>query len=116
MRGGPSKLRVRPYLLTGGRTTSDVELLLETVLRTTQRGEAELAELNLEPEKIVRLCCEPMSIVELAARLDLPLQVARVLVGDLVTQGLVGAELAGGSAGHPDLSLLERVLDGLQNL
>ena len=39
--------------------------------------------------KILTLCVERPSVAEIAARLSLPLGVARVLIGDLVTQGYV---------------------------
>lgn len=113
----PTQLRVRPYLLTGGRTQSEIELNLETMLRTTEFGDSSSDELNLEPADIVLLCAEPISLAELAARLELPLQVTRVLVGDLVTDGLLQIQPSAEFASErPDLNLLERVLDGLQSL
>jgi hypothetical protein len=33
--GPPSGLRVRPYTMTRGRTTTDVELTIETMIRAT---------------------------------------------------------------------------------
>lgn len=109
-------LQVRPYLLTGGRTMGDVELTLEAQLQITPQGTAALDRLNLEQEEILRLCRAPMSVAELAGRLDLPLQVSRVLVGDLITEGLIALQTPAGAAERPDLTLLERVLDGLQKL
>lgn len=113
----PSKLRVRPYVLTGGRTKSEVGLALETSLETTEQGRDARRGLTLEPLDIVNACVEPVPLVELAARLGLPLQVLRVLVGDMVTEGLIEAHAGPrASSEHPDLALLERVLDGLQAL
>ena len=110
-------LEVRPYLLTGGRTVGEVELTLEAQLQITPEGTAALDEINLEREEILRLCRAPMSVAELAGRLDLPLQVSRVLVGDLITEGLIALQVPVDSlADRPDLTLLERVLDGLQKL
>lgn len=113
----PTQLRVRPYLLTGGRTQSDIELAVETLLRTTELGHSSLEQLNLEPEQIVHLCREPIALTELAARLELPLQVTRVLAGDLITERMIESHTATEfSSDRPDLNLLERVLDGLQSL
>ena len=110
-----TQLQVRPYLLTGGRTRSEADLALETLLRSTEMGDAALDDLYLEPEQIVRLCRQPIVLTELAARLGLPIQVTRVLVGDLITEGLVRAHIIDESTNdRPDLNLLERVLDGLQ--
>ena len=113
----PTQLRVRPYLLTGGRTQVDIELPLESLIRTTEEGTAAVDDLNLEREQIVRLCQEPISVTEVAARLGLPIQVGRVIIADLINDGLIQAHVAQEtSSERPDLNLLERVLDGLQSL
>lgn len=113
----PSQLRVRPYLLTGGRTRSEVDLPLEATLITTEEGTVQRPNLALERLSIVDTCTEPVPVVELAARLNLPLQVVRVLVGDLIAEGLVELQITPTTTtDRPDLALLERVLDGLQNL
>jgi hypothetical protein len=114
-----NRLRVRPYALTGGRVRSSTELALETIVRVTPRGETAAATLPTERRQILELCAEPSSVAEVSAHLGLPLGVARVLAGDLVTEGHLDshANPASGEAGsRPDLRLLERVLDGLQAL
>jgi hypothetical protein len=55
-------------------------------------------------------------VAELAARVDLPQGVTRVLVGDLATPGVVTVHRAPSHAGGPNVALLEQVLDGLQRL
>jgi hypothetical protein len=52
------------------------------------------------------------------AYLHRPLGVARVIVGDMTAEGLLtsSAPQFTGAGQRPDLSLLERVLDGLQAL
>jgi hypothetical protein len=120
MTGQPreNRLRVRPYALTGGRVRSSTELALETIVRVTDRGESHRDGLSTESRHILELCREPTSIAEVSAHLSLPLGVARVLVGDLVTEGLLDSHStpATGDGSRPDLRLLERVLDGLQAL
>ena len=110
--------RVRPYTLTGGRTRSDVELGLETQVRTTDQGIRRANLLALELRDIVETCRQPLSVAEVSAHLHVPLQVAKVLVGDLITSGDVESHSAdaGQSGGRPDIQLLERVLEGLQSL
>jgi hypothetical protein len=114
-----SRLRVRPYALTGGRVRSSTELALETIVRVTSQGEESADRQPTEQRGILQLCVDPTSIAEVSAHLNLPLGVARVLVGDLVTEGFLEshANPASGEEGsRPDLRLLERVLDGLQAL
>ena len=114
-----SRLRVRPYALTGGRVRSSTELALETIVRVTSRGEASASELASERRRICEICADPSSIAEVSAHLKLPLGVVRVLVGDMVTEGFLEANatiMAADENSRPDLRLLERVLDGLQAL
>lgn len=114
--GQPSGLRVRPYTMTRGRTTTDVELTIETMIRATPEqatGRTSVAEARA----IVTLCADPQSVAEISAHLVIPLQVVKVLVGDLVSIGAVTTHRGGfQDDGRPDLALLERVLDGLQSL
>ncbi len=78
---------VRPFVMTGGRTRAEHrDLRLETMLRAT--GPAS-AGLPTEQAAIVRLCQEPQSVAELAARLSLVVGVATIVAGDLVAQGLL---------------------------
>lgn len=85
------QLRVRPYVLTGGRAEADVDLTPETILTTTEIGRAMASELLLERGDIIRLTADGLSLAELAARLGLGLHVARVLAADLIGEGLLAA-------------------------
>lgn len=110
-------LRVRPYLLTGGRTRSAVDLPLEAIVRSTPEGANRVGTLDHERKRIVELCLQPQSIAEVSAHLRIHLQVAKVLVGDLITEGLLGSHAATvPTSARPDVALLERVLNGLQSL
>jgi hypothetical protein len=109
----PARL-VRPYAVTGGRTRpAHQDLELETLVSTTALGQV-LPIQGVERRQIAMLCRGSLlSIAELSARLDLPLGVVRVLVGDLADQRLVAVHRP---SERPDLALLERVLDGLRTL
>lgn len=109
-----SALRVRPYTVTRGRTEADVDLSVETMINVTPQQRA--GKVVTEAQAILDLCQEPLSIAEISAHLKLPLQVVKVLVGDLVIDGRAATHGAAQSDGRPDLALLERVLDGLQSL
>ena len=63
---------------------------------------------------IATLCRDILSIAEISARLDLPLGVTRVLVGDMADGGLVVLHRPAAVGDRPDLALLQRVLYGLQ--
>ena len=114
MSGDGFTKRIRPYLLTGGRTESDVELPLETQIRATVAADG--ASLSGEKQVIVDLCSSPLAVAEVAARSGLHLQVAKILIGDLVNDGHLRAGDSEPQSERPDLGLLEQVLNGLQAL
>jgi Protein of unknown function (DUF742) len=109
----PGRL-VRPYYMTGGRarpTQDDLEI--EALVSTTAQGERS-PKLTVEQRAIIALCRDLLSVAEVSARLDLPLGVTRVLIGDMATAGLVIVHRPTSVGDRPDLALLQRVLYGLQ--
>jgi hypothetical protein len=109
---GPTSF-VRPYVLTRGRTRSQYDLSIETLVSAVPM--AANGPAAAEHEAVIALCQEPRSVAEVAALLGIPLGVARVLLGDLVAAGAVAVHRTAGVAG-PDLALMERVLAGLRRL
>jgi hypothetical protein len=111
----PGRL-VRPYYMTGGRTRPGyTDLEIEALVSTTALG-ARAPKLTVEQRAIAALCRDVLSIAEISARLDLPLGVTRVLVGDMADGGLVVLHRPANVGDRPDLALLQRVLYGLQEL
>ncbi|HVQ49612.1 MAG TPA: DUF742 domain-containing protein [Mycobacterium sp.] len=110
---------VRPYTLTAGRTDSRINLPLEAPVET-------LAAPRKPPHwpgndmrgQILTLCADSPSVAEIAAVLSLPLGVARVLIGDLVTQGYLRVHTTLGDSTTDDerRELIGRTLRGLRAL
>ena len=80
---------VRPYTLTAGRTAPRVHLPLEAQIEALESGRRRRWLPTDVRGEIVTLCANRPSVAEIASRLDVPLGVARVLVGDLVVSGYV---------------------------
>ena len=107
---------VRPYVLTQGRTKApDVTFALEAQVRAVIASTSMARTATPEARRIVDLCRTPLSVAEVAARLLLPLGVARVLVGDLVGANAVTVDVGAQDAAN-DVALLERLLDGIRAL
>ena len=107
---------VRPYAITGGRARPHHEdLEVEALVSTSSLGEL-TPNLSYERRAVARLCRDVQSVAELAARLEVPLGVARVLVGDMADEGLVTVHRPAQIGDRPDLALLERVLFGLRQM
>ena len=108
---------VRPYLLTGGRTRPRAtHIALETVvLATGVPPPWAPAAAGRERERILQLAVHPCSAAEVAARLELPLGVALVLVADLVAEGLLDARQVASHQAE-DVDFLERLIAGVAAL
>ncbi|WSL80543.1 DUF742 domain-containing protein [Kitasatospora sp. NBC_01266] len=113
---------VRPYTITRGRTAPERDdLTLITVLTALPRA-AEQAGRRLQPEHraiLARCTRQPAAVAELAADLDLPVSVTKILLGDLIAQGLLAARApiaVARASGGVDLGLLNAVREGLRRL
>ncbi len=74
---------------------------------------------RVEPEygDIVRLCRLPLSVAEVSAALRLPLAVTKILVGDLISDGILKFRAPVSPEAAPgDLNILRAVLDGIRKL
>jgi hypothetical protein len=114
---GPSL--VRPYARTGGRTRPGRDLDLEALVLATSSGREAWSSPLLNPEhtSVIELCSGTVSVAEIAARLSLPLGVARVIIADMVDLGLVEVMKTSATNGDErDPAFLRRVLSGLQRL
>jgi hypothetical protein len=105
---------IRPYAMTGGRTLAETDIKLEAQIQASTRASQHLGAYRWEAAKVVELVQTPMALIEIAARLQIPIGVARVLVADLVADGAV--VLHAPEKTQSFSSLLERVLDGVRNL
>jgi hypothetical protein len=79
---------VRPFIMTGGRTRADRrDLRVETMLQAT----VDIVPMGLhsEQEQVLRLCVEPQSVAEVAAKLQLVVGVVTVIASDLIAQELL---------------------------
>ena len=107
--------RIRLYTMTGGRTNpTRVDMELEALVAASRHGTLASADLALEQRSIVELCRETMSIAEVSARLGIPMNVVRILVGDLAEDGMVAIYQPRAADQPPSVDLLTRVLHGLR--
>jgi hypothetical protein len=115
--GEQNAASVRAYTWTGGRTRSDHQLAIETLVTTSERADAMMSTLRTEHQSVARLCYHTKSVAEVGALLELPLGVVRVLLGDMADLGLITVHRNATNHGdQPDLEIMERVLRGLTNL
>jgi Protein of unknown function (DUF742) len=121
-RDEPTGALVRPYAVTRGRTRPRLDIAIEALVETTVRGRTAGNRANAhgqEQHYIANLCDGRLqSLAEIAARMKLPLGVARVLIADMAADGLV-AIYEPTSLDENDAvgtELLERVLSGLRRL
>lgn len=106
----------RPYTITGGRTRQRTTIrfdLVDLVGRTLRP----IGDGAFTPERraIIQMCEPPIAVADLASALGLPLGVVRIILDDLVHDGLIEVRVAA-PRGRMDRSTLERVLAGIRAL
>src|SRR5512139_113767 len=107
---------VRPYTITAGRTKAAVDLPLEATLRLQPRDASVDSDLGVGALRVLDLC-DQHSVAEVSALASMPIGVVRVLLGDLVQQGLVRvqATITESSSKDERIELIERTLRGLRS-
>jgi hypothetical protein len=108
---------VRPYAMTRGRTRPSsgefdlISLVVATRLASTM-------DVGLGPEHIaiVTLCRHPLSVAELAAHLDLPVGIVRVLLGDLLDKGVILVREPQPATQLSGEGVFKAVINGLRSL
>ena len=104
---------VPAYLLTRGRTVPASEAIDLMGIIITAGGLTPPRGLDPEHLIILQKCTTPTRLVDVAAELNLPIGVVRVLVGDLHAQKLVQVEMPPPA---PDAKVLLEVISGLKAL
>ncbi|MFP8887102.1 DUF742 domain-containing protein [Streptomyces mangrovi] len=109
---------VRQYVITGGRNRPSRNThTLELVTLVTATGDRPVTELEPEQHRMVRLCRGGyLSVAEVAGHVRLPVSVTTILLADLIDSGHMVARKPPPVARPTDLDVLEKVLDGLNNI
>ncbi len=105
----------RPFLVTGGRTTSELPLDFEAMVTPTPAGLC--ADLRFEQRTILDRCIQhgAQSIAELAAYLKLPIGTVRVVAADLVSSHLLDVHSPDRNLSN-DVLMLKRLINGVRAL
>ncbi len=103
---------VRPFAMTGGRTRATLTLRLETMVEVAAHTDP--ATLGPEVQPLLHACARALSVAELVNELHLPVGVVKILVSDLVESG--DLVLQDSAAANLDVSLVDRILDGVRAL
>lgn len=106
---------VRPYMVTGGRVqpvSTDFDLISHVVAISSLAAETP----SPEHQAILGMTQEPRSVAEVAARVDLPLGVVRVLLCDLLVAGQIARYDPPSTDDLPNIETLQAVIHGLRAL
>jgi hypothetical protein len=108
---------VRPYAMIQGRVAPSGDAFdLVAFVVATMPDLPPAPHLQPEHHAIVSTCWEPVSVVELASKLDLSIGVVRVLLGDLRSAGLLSLYEPPAAAQPHDVDILKAVVNGLRAL
>ncbi|MGP2440954.1 DUF742 domain-containing protein [Streptomyces sp. JW3] len=110
---------VRPYAMVRGRTRNEGYFfdLVAFVVTTDDPGPLQ-HEVEMQPEHraILTLCRRPRPVGEVAARMNLPVGVVRVLLGDLFSARAIRVRQPADPAARPSVRMIREVLEGLRAL
>ena len=100
--------------MTAGRTKATVNLPLEATLRRQPRSGSH-RELSVSALHVLETC-DSRSVAEVSALMSMPIGVVRVLLSDLIEQGLVQvqATITERTSKDERIELIERTLRGLR--
>ncbi|MGW5440178.1 DUF742 domain-containing protein [Nocardia asteroides] len=108
---------VRLYAVTRGRGKIQRDELDLTTLLVDAGAGTRLRRTEPEYAAIVELCRTPMAVAEVSAHLRLPLNLAKVLIADLVDEGrLVARPPRQTATGRADVDVLRAVLAGIRRV
>lgn len=104
---------VRAYVRTGGRSRATRELDLVTLILAAKDPEPGAQP---DAQRVMKLCSRrgALSIAEIAAYLDLPPSVVKIIASDLLDSDHLVIPTP--VENRPDIALLEEVLNGLRAL
>ncbi|MEO3746316.1 DUF742 domain-containing protein [Plantactinospora sp. B5E13] len=108
---------VRPYTVTGGRVepaSGRFDLMAFVVADPPSDDGTQPPQ--PEQRAIIAMAQQPVAVADLAADLDLPVGVVRVLLGDMLTNGLISMYEPPASRQFPDDDILKAVVNGLRAL
>lgn len=112
---GPGPL-IRLFGLTKGRARPVGEPFDLVAIVTTLRMPAEPTDLIPEHLEVLKVCRRPTPVADVAAQLKLPLNITRVILGDLRREGLVAIDRPRPVAQAIDERIYREVLHGLRSL
>lgn len=110
-------LAVRPYVMRGGRVRPSRDTIgVDTLIMTAPDGPPLPLTAPREQRDVLTMCIRLHPLVEVAARLHLPVSVVTIVACDLIDSGRLHARSPAPQAGRPDPTMLQELLDGLRKL
>jgi hypothetical protein len=106
---------IRLFGLTGGRARPQGEVFDLVAIVTTVTS-YQPSDLIPEHRTVLTVCRRPTPVADVAAQLRLPLNITRVILGDLRREGLVTIERPRPAAQTIDERIYREVLHGLRSL
>ena len=113
--GNQTHPKVRPYVLTRGRTRPPISLLVHTLV-SARYDATSAASLPQHARMLYEHAARrTRSVAELAATCHMALGVTRVLLGDMAKRGCIVIHADDTRPSH-NVELLEKLRDGLRKL
>jgi hypothetical protein len=109
---------VRPFVRSGGKSEVLPDLELDSLVSVSDHARgAEPGKLQFNDIRIIKVCDTPQAVIEIAAQIDVPLVVCKLLVSDGAARGIL--QVHGSPTdkdGRPTLEILEKLRAGLARM
>ncbi|MCX4481743.1 DUF742 domain-containing protein [Streptomyces cellulosae] len=115
---GPLPTGPRPYVVSGGRTTAAHVDVLDLMAYVTVTNEAaNLSDLTPQHQRVLEVCRAESAVTvgDVVVEVPYPLQVARILISDLIEKRALVHRLTVVVGEPPPTELLQRVQRALNN-
>lgn len=108
--------RTRPFVVTGGKTSANASVRIETLIETSTQD----VSVRFEKADVLNLIgSESMSVAEVSAHLNLPIGTTVTLIGDMIDDGILTAhatiETEQGSTAT-NIDIMSRIIKRVQEL
>lgn len=109
---------VRPFVRSGGKSDVLPNLDFDSLISVSDEARVTTADkLAFNDIRIISVCDTPQAVIEIAARIEVPLLVCKLLVSDGASRGiLVVHDSTVDASGRPTLELLEKLRAGLARM
>ena len=105
--------RMRPFVVTKGRTEAQASVRVETLVEST----AEHPSARFEKKELLEMASgKSISVAELSSHLGLPIGTTMTLVSEMIDDGMLSAHQTLDDSGATNIDIMTRIINRVRDL